>query len=211
MTTSDIQVGLTVTHRWRTKQGLVRFGIIGLILLSLIPIGIVSEDAYRVSRLVNEAFPYLPSDFANAIEASMILAPTTFRVEELERQLLQAIRYPYINLPIGRPRLSTGNSVEDHIYLAQKQQGLASKAVAGGVFALDGIRELKPTSLEPLGQALYLSLKHPGLTGYLDKVSSPTPEPGSSASSPQVGAMRTIFEATYGSEALRQVLTKSAW
>jgi hypothetical protein len=145
------------------------------------------------------------------MEASIILAPIADGLDLIGIGFLRAIHYPGLGVPSGLPRPSSGNPILDQIYLAQKQQGLASKAVAGGVVTLSGILKLKPASLDALGKAFYLSQRDPTLADYLSSSLVSNSDGASIAMAPQVAVMRRIFAAAYGPEALKQVLNEGAW
>jgi hypothetical protein len=115
-----------------------------------------------------------------------------------ENSLLRWIKYPPLTVP-GAP-LNTGNPIGDEISKAQKEQNLLN---LGGVLPLGELMQLKQSSIEAVGRAIYLSQARPGASRSFEGLRGSSVE-ADFVREPAVGQLRQIFAIAYGQRALQQ-------
>ena len=187
-----------------TTRSVTTIVIVMIAVAGLIPLGEMARELYLMDSVLRRTFPGMPSGYSDDIGMAIVLSPTLLRLGRVEDRLLRFIQYPYLDLPGTKP-LSSGNALQDQIYLAQTLQGLAPITVAGGAVPADGDFDLNTSSLEAVGRAFYFNRIKPALAEYLMDTQ---PEASVRANSNQVErvAMRNIFAAVYGPKVLQQML-----
>jgi hypothetical protein len=175
---------------------------VGLVLLCAALIVYAGIDVVKDISLVNEAFPSLPSEFAGDLKTSLLLSPAKLQLHRFENGFLRWIQYPPLTLPYAG--LPTGDPIGDEIYDAQEKQGLITELGSGGLHSLDEMMHLKPSSLDAVGRAIYLSQERPaGPRGIEHSEVASMVGPGFEKES-AVEQLRQIFEIAYGEKALQE-------
>jgi hypothetical protein len=183
-----------------TGLSIRRYAALGLILLCVALIGYSGVDLAKDIWLVNEAFPSLPSGFATDLDAALLFSPVMLNLDSMENGFLHFIKYPILTLP-NRP-LPTGNPIGDKINQAQKEQDLLRPS---GALPLDNIMNVKESSMEAFGRAVYLSQDgSDAAQAFAQGEGHSVVYPGF-AQEPAVKQLRQIFEIAYGQKALDQV------
>jgi len=171
-----------------------RYVVIGLVLLCVAGVGYSGIDLVKDVWLVNEAFPSLPSGFANELDAALVFSPLMLHMDSGENSFLRFIKYPPLTLPDAqRP---ARNPIGDEIRRAQSSQGTV---------AVDDIMSLKESSLDAMGRAVFLSQDGSDAAQAFAKGGEHSlPYPGF-AQATAVKQLRQLFEIAYGQRALEQV------
>ncbi len=162
--------------------------------------GYLSIGVFKDVRLVNQAFPALPSDFAMDMDVSILFSPMMLRLDDFGNGFLKGIKYPPGTLP--NAPLPTGNPIEDQILTAQKRQGLLRP---GGAAPLDQIMLLNQESLEAVGRAIYLSQESRRDAEAFEQAKGDSTAHPAFTSESAVTQVRQIFASVYGQNALRDV------
>jgi hypothetical protein len=171
----------------------------GLILVCVAFLGYSERNIFRDTRIVAEAFPSIPSDFATELDFSILFSPFMLRLDDIEKSALRWIKYPPLTLPDAP--LPTGNPIGDQIHKARNKQGLVN---VDDDLPSNGILGLKQSSLEALGRAIYLSQeKSDAKQDFEQGKGESTIHPGFARKSP-VEQLRQLFEIAYGPTAARQ-------
>jgi hypothetical protein len=176
-----------------------RSAVAGLALLCAVVLGYLSFDVFKDVRLVSEAFPALPSDFAMDMDVSILFSPMMLHVDEAGTSFLRWIKYPPLTLP--NAPIPTGNPIQDEILKAQKEQGLLRP---GGPVPLDQFMRLNQVSLEAVGRAIYLSQESSGAAEAFEQGKGESVAHMDFAHESPVRQVREIFGSVYGQEALHE-------
>jgi hypothetical protein len=171
----------------------------GLAFLCAAILGYLSIDVFKDVRLVSEAFPALPSDFAMDMDVSILFSPMMLHADDLGNDFLRRIKYPPLTLP--NAPLPSGNPIEDEILKAQKDQGLLRP---GGAAPLDQFMRLNQESLEAVGRAIYLSQESSSAAEAFEQGKGDSLAHPDFAHESAVQQAREIFGSVYGQEALRE-------
>lgn len=178
---------------------LARTTVLALGLACVMLLGYLSIDVFKDVRLVNQAFPALPSDFAMDMDVSIFFSPAMLPLDDLGNGFLKWIKYPPGTLP--NAPLPTGNPIEDQVLKAQKRQGLLRP---GEAVRLDQLMLLNQESLEAVGRAIYLSQASPSAAEAFEQAKGDSKaHPGFTGES-AVAQVREIFRSVYGQSALQK-------
>jgi hypothetical protein len=179
-------------HMWRYTAA-------GLVLLCVALAGYLGIGVVKDFWLVKQAFPSLPAEFATDLDVSILFSPMMLHLNRPENSLLRWIKYPPLTIP-GAP-LPTGNPIGDEIFKAQKEQNLLN---LGGILPLDEIMQLKQSSIEAVGRAIYLSQATPGASRSFERLGGPSTVDPDFVRESAVEQLRQIFAIAYGQRALQQ-------
>jgi len=174
-----------------------------LALLCVLFAGYAGFKVFKEVRLVDRAFPSLPSAFATDLETSMLFSPVRSILDRSENGFLRLIKYPPLTIP--NAPLPTANLIGDQIHQAQLDQGLVVRIGPGSVLPLDDIARVAPSSMDAVGRAMYLSQNNSQATRDFEDGKGPSTLDDNFAGRPAVDQLREIFEIAYGRKALEQV------
>lgn len=190
------------TRTMRMRTVLRNVAAVGVVIAS---VGLIHQvrNRFIVNTTVDRAFPELPETFRDDLESAIMLAPLAAWFDRMELRGLQFIGYPYLEIE-RRNSITFDNQVQRRVFAAQERQGLAPKAVPGGVVPLDGTDSLKSDSLWQLGNAMYAAWDTPAGQQFLSTLEAPSDLARSQDT--HVTLLRAAFLAAYGDKALRQAV-----
>jgi hypothetical protein len=170
-----------------------------VIVICIVILGYSELGLFRDLRLVNQAFPAIPSAFSTEMDMSIALSPVLLGYDAMRRGLSRWVKYP----PATEPNspLPTHDPISDQIQRARIEQGLFHPDDS---MPLNGITDLRRPSVEALGRAIYLSQEKPAAAReFAQGNGTATPNQGFAQES-RVDQLRQIFQLAYGPTALQE-------
>ncbi len=180
------------SHPWR-------YAAVGVAALCLAVAGYEAVGILRDFQLVDQAFPGLPSDFTEDVNAAILFSPVAIQVERAENAFLRGINYPIPEEPFATP--PPADPIGAEIVKAQKEQGMRTLA---GAVPVANIEDLKRPSLEAFGRAIYLSQNSPADRQAFEKDTGKWSDAADLGQQTGVQQVRQIFQMAYGPNVLQQ-------
>lgn len=183
-----------------TRSKSFRYAAAVLAFFCVVYIGYAGIRIVKDFRLVEAAFPSLPAEYTTDVDMAILFSGMMLPLDHLENSFLYGIRYPPSTIP--NDTFSPGNPIADAIYKAQKEQGLV---LLDGAVPLPEIMQLKQSSIEAVGRAVYLSQERPVARRAFEDGKGILHPDAAFEREPAVSQLRHIFEMAYGPKALEQI------